>query len=240
MGHWEKLRLPADFDGTVRLFPLPNLIMFPHVVQALHIFEPRYCEMLSEALESDHLITMAVLEPGWEHHFELHSKLAQFVCIGRIVSHTPLGDGRHNILLAGIHRARILEEISEDLPFRKARVEILEDQPMDDPIAEEAARVELLRLFRPALPEDLSEASALSELLTQRVPLGILTDVVAYALNFPAGIKQNLLSQNRVEARYKTLVEILSHWPPSNKSLPGNPEQPARSTNGQVPPFSAN
>jgi Lon protease-like protein len=92
MGHWEKLRLPADFDGTVRLFPLPNLIMFPHVVQALHIFEPRYCEMLSEALESDHLITMAVLEPGWETHFELHPKLARFVCIGRIVSHTPLGD----------------------------------------------------------------------------------------------------------------------------------------------------
>ncbi|RLS73786.1 MAG: ATP-dependent protease [Planctomycetota bacterium] len=240
MGHWEKLRLPADFDGTVRLFPLPNLIMFPHVVQALHIFEPRYCEMLSEALESDHLITMAVLEPGWEQHFELHPKLARFVCIGRIVSHTPLGDGRHNILLAGIHRARILEEISEDVPFRKARVEILEDQPMDDPIAEEAARVELLRLFRPALPEDLSEASALSELLTQRVPLGILTDVVAYALNFPAGIKQNLLSQNLVEARYQILVDQLSHWPPSNKSPTGNPEQPTRSPIGQVPPFSAN
>jgi hypothetical protein len=111
---------------------------------------------------------------------------------------------------------------------------------MDDPIAEEAARLELLRLFRPALPEDLSEASALSELLSQRVPLGILTDVVAYALNFPAGIKQNLLSQNRVEARYQILVEQLSHWPPSNKSPAGNQEQPARSTNGQVPPFSAN
>ena len=71
MGNWEKLGLPTDFDGIVRLFPLPNLVMFPHVIQALHIFEPRYCEMLSEALESDHLITMAVLEPGWESHYEL-------------------------------------------------------------------------------------------------------------------------------------------------------------------------
>jgi ATP-dependent Lon protease len=240
MGHWEKLRLPADFDGTVRLFPLPNLVMFPHVIQALHVFEPRYCEMLSEALESDHLITMAVLEPGWEHHFELHPELSRFVCIGRIVSHTPLGDGRHNILLAGIQRARILKEVSEDVPFRKAQVEILEDQPMADPQAEEAARLELLRLFRPALPADLSEASALSDLLSQHVPLGILTDVVAYALNFPTAIKQNLLSENRVEARYQILIEQLAHWPQSNKLPARTQENPIRSINGQVPPFSAN
>jgi len=49
-----------------------------------------------------------------------------------------------------------------------------------------------------------------------------------------------LLSQNRVEARYQILVEQLSHWPPSNKSPAGNQEPPARSTIGQVPPFSAN
>lgn len=240
MGHWEKLGLPSEFDGTVRLFPLPNLVMFPHVIQALHVFEPRYCEMLSEALESDHLITMAVLEPGWEHHFELHPELSRFVCIGRIVSHTPLGDGRHNILLAGIQRARILKEVSEDVPFRKAQVEILEDQPMKDPQAEEVARLELLRLFRPALPEDLSEASALSDLLSQHVPLGILTDVVAYALNFPTAIKQNLLSENRVEARYQILIEQLGHWPQSNKLPVRTQENSIRPIDGQVPPFSAN
>ena len=57
-------QLPHDFSGTVRLFPLPNLVMFPHVVQPLHIFEPRYREMLEDALEHDRLLAMALLQPG--------------------------------------------------------------------------------------------------------------------------------------------------------------------------------
>ena len=51
-------RLPDDFDGRVRLFPLPDLVVFPHSMQPLHIFEPRYCEMLAESLESDSLIAL--------------------------------------------------------------------------------------------------------------------------------------------------------------------------------------
>ncbi|MFN5393482.1 MAG: LON peptidase substrate-binding domain-containing protein [Planctomycetota bacterium] len=240
MGHWEKLGLPTDFDGIVRLFPLPNLVMFPHVIQALHIFEPRYCEMLSEALESDHLITMAVLEPGWESHYELVPKLSKFVCIGRVVSHTPVGDGRHNILLAGIQRARIIEELTEDVQFRKARVEIIEDIPMEDPVAQEAARLELLKLFRPALPEDLAQSDAFSDLLSQHIPLGSLTDVIAYAINFPQAIKQVLLGEHRVQVRYQILAEQLVHWANTSKSNTLANEKPIRSFDGNPPPFSVN
>jgi Lon protease-like protein len=240
MGHWEKLGLPTDFDGIVRLFPLPNLVMFPHVIQALHIFEPRYCEMLSEALESDHLITMAVLEPGWESHYELVPKLSKFVCIGRVVSHTPVGDGRHNILLAGIQRARIIEELTEDVQFRKARVEIIEDIPMEDPVAQEAARLELLKLFRPALPEDLAQLDAFSDLLSQHIPLGSLTDVIAYAINFPQAIKQLLLGEHRVQVRYQILAEQLAHWANTSKSNNLANEKPIRSFDGNPPPFSVN
>lgn len=240
MGNWEKLGLPTEFDGTVRLFPLPNLVMFPHVIQVLHIFEPRYCEMLSEALESDHLITMAILEPGWETHYELRPRLSKFVCIGRVVSHTTLGDGRHNILLAGVQRARIIEEISDDAPFRKARVELIEDQPMQDPLTEESARVELLRLFRTALPDELAESDSFSDLLSQHIPLGTLTDVIAYAINFPASIKHTLLAEHRVEVRYQLLVEQLALWVQSNKSSGPAQEKTPRALDGIAPPFSAN
>ncbi len=58
---------PDDFSGRVRLFPLPNLVLFPHVVQPLHMFEPRYCEMLQDALAGDRLLAMVLLEQGWEH-----------------------------------------------------------------------------------------------------------------------------------------------------------------------------
>jgi ATP-dependent Lon protease len=232
MGHWENLGLPTEFDGIVRLFPLPNLVMFPHVIQALHIFEPRYCELLSEALESDRLITMAILETGWESNFERLPRISKNVCIGRVISHTPVGDGRHNILLAGLQRARIIEEIDEDLPFRKAHVQIIQDVPFEDPIAEEAARVHLLNLFSPALPEELAQSDAFSDLLSQQIPLGTLTDVIAYALSFPPAMKQFLLGEHRVVVRYETLVEQLSLLAASKQSN--------RPLNGQPPPFSAN
>ena len=61
---------PDQFSGLARVFPLPNLVMFPHVMQALHIFEPRYRAMLEEAIEDDRLIALGVLAPGWEQHYE--------------------------------------------------------------------------------------------------------------------------------------------------------------------------
>ena len=61
---------PAEFSGIVRLFPIPNLVMFPHVMQPLHVFEPRYRDLLEDALANDRLIAMAVLEPGWESDYE--------------------------------------------------------------------------------------------------------------------------------------------------------------------------
>lgn len=229
--------MPADFDGLVRLFPLPNLVLFPNVIQALHIFEPRYCELLSEALESDRLITMAILEQGWEEDFQKQPKLSNIVCIGRIVSHTPTGDGRHNVFLAGIQRARIIEELQVTTHFRQARVEILEDIPIADEAKSESCRDDLLAIFRSMVPVDLSNSDSFSELLTRQLPLGILTDVIAYAVNLPLATKHYLLGEPDVEARYRVLVDSLTTLvEPEEESSPF----PSAVRRGFPPPFSAN
>ena len=70
---WNAEDLTMDeerFKGTARLFPLPDLVMFPHVMQPLHIFEPRYVDLLNSALDSDGLIAMSMLAPGWESDYE--------------------------------------------------------------------------------------------------------------------------------------------------------------------------
>ena len=54
-----------NFTGTVRLFPLPNLVLFPNVAQPLHVFEPRYRQLMADSLAADRLIAMALLQPGW-------------------------------------------------------------------------------------------------------------------------------------------------------------------------------
>ena len=88
----------------MRLFPLPNLVLYPHVMQPLHIFEDRYREMLEDALAGDQLIAMAVLEPGWEDDYESRPPVAQYACLGKVVAHHRLKDGRYNVLLMGVQR----------------------------------------------------------------------------------------------------------------------------------------
>src|SRR5215210_7720227 len=95
----EPAELPDDFAGIVRMFPLPNLVLFPHVVQALHIFEPRYRAMLEDALAGDHLICMSLLQPDWESKYDGRPSVYPVMCIGRVVAHARLEDGRYNILL---------------------------------------------------------------------------------------------------------------------------------------------
>lgn len=244
MGHWESAGLPDDFAGTVRLFPLPNLVLFPHVIQALHIFEPRYCEMLSEALESDHLITMALLIPGWESKLQGKPNIGDVVCIGRIISHTPTADGRHNILLAGLKRARIVEELNVETPFRQASVEVIDDFiPLESEEHVEEYRARLLGVFRAIIPYDAANSKTFGDLLTQQLPLGILTDIIAYAVSLPTDVKQYLLGESNVIARFELLMKHLQ--PDAEGDTPtvpdGSTPPPATKPKSEFPPpFSNN
>src|SRR3954447_10843753 len=90
------------FSGLARLFPLPNLVLFPHVVQPMHIFEPRYRQMTAESLAGDRLIAVVLLQPGWEEHYDDRPALHAVGCLGRIVAEERQADGRYNLLLRGL------------------------------------------------------------------------------------------------------------------------------------------
>jgi len=145
--------LPVDFAGEVRLFPLPNLVMFPHALQPLHIFEPRYRSMLEDSLESDSLLAVALLQPGWEADYEGRPAIFPVTCVGRIVSHTRLEDGRYNILLRGLRRASVIRETATDRPYRTAEVVVLEDLYSASHASTRAdVRAQLMRHFRELIP----------------------------------------------------------------------------------------
>jgi Lon protease-like protein len=76
----------AHFDGVARLFPLPNLVQFPHVVQPLHIFEARYRQMTADALAGDRFLAMVLLRPGWETDYEGRPPIYSVACLGKIVA----------------------------------------------------------------------------------------------------------------------------------------------------------
>src|ERR687888_846338 len=120
----------AKFAGTARLFPLPNLVLFPHVVQPLHVFEPRYRQMTADALAGDRLIALALLQPGWEEEYDARPAVHPVACLGRVVADQLLPDGKYNLLLRGVSRLRLIEEVPDGRPYRTARAELLGDGPL--------------------------------------------------------------------------------------------------------------
>jgi Lon protease-like protein len=198
---------------VVRLFPLPNLVLFPAVVQPLHIFEPRYREMMADALAGDRLLAMALLKPGWEADYHLAPPIHPTVCVGRIFQEERLPDGRYNLLLHGLARARVVEEIAGDKPYRMARVSLIEEAPAA-PSVEEAFRRELGEQMARCFAQQSAALAQLRQLLVSTMPLGTLCDVFAFALPLPVEVKQELLEEGKVEARVRRLLAHLEQSPP--------------------------
>jgi uncharacterized protein len=186
---------------------------------------------------------MALLVPGWENEWDKRPKIGDFVCVGKIISHTPTDDGRHNILLAGIARARIVEELDTPTSFRQARVELVEDYvPEEFEIHIDDFRKKLLSVFKSIIPIDTANSKTFGELLTQQLPLGILTDIISYAVNLPAEVKHSLLGEANVIVRYELLMKHLRDADESEDAQLVEPKDgpgPGRSGNFP-PPFSLN
>jgi ATP-dependent Lon protease len=203
-------RLPEDFDGRVRLFPLPGLVLFPHAMQPLHIFEPRYCEMLAESLKTDRLIAMTTLCSGAEAVTEHHPPVADTVCIGRIVSHAELEDDRHNILLVGTKRATIIREIDAGRPFRIAEVEVHSDVYAPGAVGQrKRLKRELLDAFGSIIPPSANVQKNLHELMAGEMGLGPITDIISYTMPFEDEQKLRLLAESDVDRRARYLIKLL-------------------------------
>lgn len=203
-------RLPDDFDGRVRLFPLPELVVFPHAMQPLHIFEPRYCELLSESLAADHLIAMSTLTGGAALSQQTAPPVASTVCLGKIISHVEVEGDRHNILLVGIQRARIIREVDAGRPFRIAEVEVEEDiYPPSGAESRLGLKKALLEAFAEIIPVSENVQRNLHELMAGQMGLGPITDIISYTLPFDCEAKLRLLAQPDVDERAQQLIVLL-------------------------------
>lgn len=213
--------LPDDFRGIVRLFPLPGVTIFPGTLRPLRVFEPRYCALLSESLAGDRLIAMATLLPGWESDYFGAPPIAPVVCLGRVLFETPDEVEGHRIVLAGVARARIVEELPDTSPFRRARVVVLADQYRDADIARRGdLQRRLLDHVRRWVPEATDPASPWSGLFEDGLPLGRLTDVLAQWLACHVSVKQQLLAECDVHQRAEMLLELLESLPPPSTFPP--------------------
>src|SRR5436853_1475417 len=95
---------------TIPIFPLPNVVLFPNVFLPLHIFEPRYREMIDDSLKGDRIVGMVLLRPGWESNYEGRPPVYPIGCAGVITHAERLPDGRFNIVLRGMEKFRLRDE----------------------------------------------------------------------------------------------------------------------------------
>ncbi|MBM3981723.1 MAG: peptidase S16 [Planctomycetes bacterium] len=212
--------------SVVRLFPLPNLVLFPHVVQGLHIFEPRYRQMTADALAGDRLLALVKLADVFHPDDEVPA-IEEVACVGEIVGHEQLPDGRYNLRLRGTGRVRVVEEVTTDRLYRTARVELLPDVAPSDLAQLAGLRRDLAAAVYPHFPDGSPARQQLQELFDGDRPLGHVCDVLAYALPLPTDLKQSLLAEPRV-ARRATVIEYALRT------------SAARAARPFPPPFSAN
>jgi len=192
----------ADF---LPLFPLPNVVLFPNVFLPLHIFEPRYREMISDAVASDRMIGMVLLRPGWERDYEGRPAVYTVGCSGVLTHVERMADGRYNLVLRGLERFRIVDE-NHERSYRRASIEPLPEQRLsaDDDAAIRSQRSKLESMLSPAVERaggDYRTPSAMSD--------EDLVNALAQYLDLEALEKQALLEQPCLRTRAAALVELL-------------------------------
>jgi Lon protease-like protein len=265
----------SRFSGTARIIPLPNLVMFPHVMQPLQIRDPCHHELLSEALDHDGLIALSIYschdkgsarDQGSarenrsscekrssskkcgavgktdSHHPEAIESTA---CLGKIVTHQRLEDGGYQLLMLGMRRLRIVRELVGNQPFRRADVELLEDQYRADDAEERAAlQTALTHRFQQCLPSGNFPSETIREALSSEIPLGVLTDLVSFAIPLDYDTKYTLLQEQDVDRRAWSLLKAMDTMTAClerSGQLEADTDGPVVIRKGKFPPpFSSN
>lgn len=197
-----------DFSGTARLFPLPKIVLFPHVIQGLHVFEARYRQMTADALSGDQLIAIVMLKNEDDAASD-HAEIEEVACLGEIIWHEKLADGRYNLRLRGVSRARIVAEVPTGKLYRTARVELMPDAGPFDIAELSRLRRDLAEAVLPRFAEGSPAQQQLRELFDGDSPLGRVCDILSYALPLTPEMKQLLLAEPRAARRATALAESL-------------------------------
>ena len=167
----------------------------------LHVFEPRYRQLVADALEGDRLIGMTLLCPGWEADYGGRPTVYPLGCAGRIEQCETLEDGRFNIVLKGLFRFRIVRE-EEGKPYRTALIEPVPDS-LGDEMALEGARHRVME----AIGQGTGGPSVV--VIQPELPHDVFANALCQSLDLAPVERQWLLECHTILERYLRLASIL-------------------------------
>lgn len=191
----------AALPRAIPIFPLQDIMLFPGASRPLHIFEPRYREMVADALEGDRIIGMVMLHAGYEDEYAGNPPIYDIGCAGVITNVQRLEDGRYNIVLGGLVKFRITSE-DQSRSYRMAEVEAL-PEPMTD-----GDRYELRR-HRALLMQLLASVAPNQTPTPDELPDEMLVNGLSQFLGMSALDRLDLLRQEGPLARAEALIGLL-------------------------------
>ena len=172
---------------------MPKVLLFPNVVMPLHIFEPRYRQMVEDLLDQAGWLVISPIRAGFEEAFAGNPPVYSVAGLGEIVKHSRLSDGGYMITVAGLGRVRI-QEVESDRLYRRVRFEPLQEIYPPDP-EDEALRGEL----REAI---LARSEVFLNLPTD-LPIGPLSDILLQNLDLPVDSMTDAFAEPVVARRAK-------------------------------------
>ena len=197
----------------VPLFPLPGVTFFPETILPLHIFEPRYRQMVADCLAGDRWLAVGMLRPGWEKDYQGRPPVHAIAGAGEIIQAESLADGRYNLLLDGRWRVRILvEDPPGERAYRLVRAERLADRgpsPDDRTFPE---RLQELRTAHARLLVALGQShpDVVGRLTVAGAAPGAVIDRIVSAVVPDAEVRQRVLEAVDVSERLDLAIGALS------------------------------
>ena len=210
-------RKPADLPQTIPLFPLEGAILLPRGVLALNVFEPRYLNMIDDALGGERLIGM--IQPASGDEDAPDPDLANVGTVGRITAFSETEDGRYLVTLTGVCRFDFGQELEAGTPYRQALVDY-------EMYAEDFAHARGERIDRSGLIASLKTYAALHGFRVdwdsvEQAPTETIVNVAAQICPFDPAAKQAMLEAVTLEDRTNALLALLQ-W----DSASGGGERP--------------
>lgn len=196
-----RLAAPATQSISIPIFPLLDVVLFPNMSRPLQIFEPRYREMVADAVRGDGLIGMVLLQPGYASLYEGNPEIFDIGCVGEITDAEELPDGRWVIVLRGTTRFRILAE-DQSRSYRIAEVEVLDEQL-------DAAQQVTLGELRAELSDLFMELGLSAEPPPDDLPDEDLVNGLAQFLELAPSERQRLIETGGPLERAQALLEML-------------------------------
>lgn len=196
----------VSIPDTIPIFPLPNVVLFPDTYLPLHIFEPRYQEMVADTLKQEAYIGMTLLQEGQLHDAHGNPAVCSPGCVGRITTFRPLRDGCSDLILHGLSRYTIEEELPGK-SYRRAKIAVPSHHPFQT-IGEDAVRSTLVELaVRYLQARQVQEVCVF--ITRESIAETVLVNSLSSCLDFTPIEKQFLLESESLYQQTRRLIDLL-------------------------------